>query len=207
MKPSSAILESSNRLVDQEPGYEFTTWKESSLLSAFNWAVSILADLRPEIFAKPKKVTLTEGGYMSIPECDRFLPPYVLLDKKGQFVRDLVQGTVRGSLRTRKLCSDDGGPYYFNKLSEVAFEVFPPLDANDAGWQVQGLCASAPQAEHVDEEIPVPTYMRAAILELMLHYAHMYDTEAVPSRDRAAVHWNNAMTIINPAGGTRRANQ
>lgn len=207
MKPSSLIKEASDRLVDQEPGFEYTTWKKEQLLAAFNWAVSIIADLKPETFATPMVVTLTAGSSMKVEDCDQFLPPYVLLDKNGRFVRDLVQGTVRGSLRTRKLCGGDDGPYYFNKRGESSFEVFPPLELDDAGWQVEGQCASAPQAQSEDEDIAVPGHLRAVVLELMMHYAHMYDTEATTSRDRAAVHWNNAMSLINPTGGTRRASQ
>lgn len=207
MKPSSLIKQSSDRLVDQEPGFEYTTWSEPQLLAAFNWAVSIIADLKPEVFMRAKTVTLTGGGSVSLEDCDRFLPPFVLVDKNGRFVRDLVQGTVRGSLRTRQLCSDDDGPYYFNQLGENSFEVFPPMEGNDKGWKVRGQCASAPQAESQEDDIAVPTYLRAAMIELMMHYAHMYDTEAVPSRDRAAVHWNNAMTLINPNAGGRRASQ
>ena len=44
MKPSSLIKEASDRLVDQEPGFQYTTWKKEQLLAAFNWAVSIIAD-------------------------------------------------------------------------------------------------------------------------------------------------------------------
>lgn len=206
MKPSSLIKESSDRLVDQEPGFEYTTWSEPQLLAAFNWAASILADLKPELFMQGKSIKLSGGeNNISLDDCDRFLPPYVLLDKNGRFVRDLVQGTVRGSLRTKKLCSDVGGPYYFNQLGENSFEVFPPLEDNAAGWQVRGQCASAPQAQSVEDDVRIPVHMRAAMIELMMHYAHMYDTEAVPSRDRAAVHWNNAMTLINPNAGGRRA--
>jgi hypothetical protein len=142
MKPSSLIKEASDRLVDQEPGFQYTTWKKEQLLAAFNWAVSIIADLKPETFATPMAITLTTGSSLKLEDCDRFLPPYILLDKNGRYVRDLVQGTVRGSLRTRKLCGDDNGPYYFNKLGESSFEVFPPLDSNDAAGRSRG---SAPR--------------------------------------------------------------
>lgn len=206
MKPSSLILESSNRLVDQEPGFEFTTWSESQLLSAFNWAVSIIADMRPEVFSKPMTIDLPAGGTFQMTDCDTFLPPYTLLNRRGEFVRDLAQGSVRGSLRTRPMCGTDGGPYYFNKVGDSTFEIFPANEGGH-GYKIQGICAQAPQAEDVDTEIPLPVRLRAAVAELMMSYAHMYDTEAVPSRDRASMHWNNAMTIIVPQRGRSNANQ
>lgn len=202
MKPSGVIKEASDRLVDQEPGFEFTTWSKNQLLSGFNWALTIIADMKPEVFATPLTLPLPQGGMVQLAQCDTFLPPYRLLNRKGEFIRDLAQGSVRGSLRTRPLCSAAGGPFYFNKIGDGVFEIFPAND-EETGYQVQGICAQAPQAQHMEEDIDLPLRLRGAVLELMLHYAHMYDTEAVPSRDRAAVHWNNAMQIINPNGGRR----
>lgn len=207
MQPVELIRTVSDRLVDSEPGYENTTWTRSQLLNAFNWAMSTIADLRPQVFARPARVTLGAGGMTEVQDCDRLSPPFILLDRKGQFVRDLVPGRVRGALRTRSMCGGkEAGPYYFTQLSDASFEVFPPLGDNEQGWQVEGLCLATPHACSEEDEIQLPRYLVSATEELMMYYALTYEVDSQTETAAAASHLKLGLSLVGSTEDKQHAN-
>ena len=61
-------------------------------------------------------------------------------------------------------------------------------------------CYNTPEIDSADTVIKLPSHWKPALFELMLYYAYGVDIESVPNRDRSAVHWNNAVTIMAALG-------
>jgi len=205
-----AIYQTSDRLVDQEAGYEFTTWTELQLLDAFNFALGVVASRRPSAYASWVDMDLREGSGQEVgPGCEQVLSLGALKGSNGEYLDELTFTRPMNPLVKRlALCGpsspcDDASldgdgeyrPVTIEQVGDRGFRVWPPVPAGK-DYSMEVLCFKSPSAEHLDSDVHLPNSLRPALLEIMMYYAHMYDIEAVPSRDRAAKHWEAAMTLL-----------
>lgn len=197
------ITQVSTRLVDQEVGYEFTTWTESQLLDAFNWSLQVAAGRSRADFSRWVTTTLQAGSLHDVKApCEAVLGVGNLYSPHGESLGALdIIRPMPAALKRKPFCGTSGchghegyRPVGVELSGPRSFRIWPEVPG--AGYKLEVFCFSTPQADHLDQHVDVPVRLYAALQELMLYYAHMYDIEAVPSRDRANRHWDAAMAIL-----------
>lgn len=197
--PREAIRVVLDRLVDDEIGFEFTTWTEDKLFEAFVWALHAVASRAKGQFTSWKRIQLQPGDIQTPAECDEILAVGAVHDRYGREIADLhsevpLPPGLKSLARCR--CQDDGEytPFSLEITDPQHLMLWPPVP--DAGYQLQVQCFSVPEVSDLDTDVRLPSTVYSAILEAMMYYAHMYDLEAVPSRDRAQRHWDVAMQLL-----------
>lgn len=196
------ITQISDRLVDQEEGYEFTTWTQPQLLNAFNWSLQFIARQDKEPFTSWSRVEIPPDGIIELgADCEEVRGVGGLYDPNGNYVSDLDMITpLLSSLRRVPFCGGkDWRPGGVERYGDRSLRVWPGPQTE--GYELQVRCMSVPQADDFDADVDVPTSLLSVVQELMLYYGHMYDIEAVPSRDRAAKHMEVALIGLGVGRG------
>ena len=196
----------SRYLRDNEPDYEFTHWEESELASFLERAVYLVSSVRPSLFTSKVEVPLVAGSIQTIPDtCHEFVS--VVGQKNADGGITAVRKTTSKMALALKfpVCSiNTTGDYevsswrYDEDDSKTVY-VDPPVPAGSTGTLVVS-CYNVPEVDSATTKLHLPAHWQPALFELMLYYAYGVDIESVPNRDRSAVHWNNAVTIMAALG-------
>lgn len=199
----SVMRRVSDRLTDQEVGYEFELYTKAQVLAAFNWALAVVAQTRPELFSRPKRVTLQAGDSQVINVCDKITAIVgVYVDGESQIIPADMSRLNSLTRNMFQKCKDQSGRYhisYAGLASDNAINLYPPVP-EDKVVELDVLCMQTPVAESEDSAVDVPSYVSAAVEELMLYYLYDIDNESVPNRERSIKHWEVATTLL---GGNR----
>lgn len=197
--PISVMTRVSERLTDQELGYEFELYTKVQTLSAFNWALATISQVSPQSFAKPKRVTLQAGEVQTIEGCERVIQSTdVYVNGEYASTPDDMSRLNKHLRRGRKCLSDDPEKYrlqYMQISGDNTINVYPPIP-EDTTVELDVFCACTPQAESEGSFVDVKPNLIPIIEELMLYYLYDIDSESVPNRGRSATHWEVAMTLL-----------
>lgn len=200
------ITEVSTYLVDQDPDAPFEHWSEDDLLGYFRMAVEIIASTQKEKFIKRVSMPLVAGSIQTTPDrCQDLSSVLGQTDAQGRVIshpRRVVSNGIhlQGRIGCPDCRADTTGEYridswrYDDNDPNVLY-VDPPVPEGVSA-SLELTCFSPPRVDNMDTEVDLGAQLRPAIFELMLYYAYGVDTESVPSRDRSAVHWSNAMTLL-----------
>lgn len=207
ISPRALVEEVSNYLVDQDPDFPFEHWTEDDLLHYFRLAVEIVANAQREKFIKRTSMPLVAGSLQTVPEaCHDVSSVLGQADSKGR-VKSFPRQTSKNALHlVGKIgCKDchaeaSSSDYTMDSWSydpndNNILYVDPPVPDGVTGT-LELMCFSPPKIDSIDSDVDLGSQLRPVIFELMLYYAWGVDTESVPSRDRSAVHWNNAFTLL-----------
>ena len=195
----SVIERISRRLEDQESGYTYAHWKEVDLLAAANYALRIIGQYQPRQFGEMKTFDLPSDGMLHT-ECASFLPPYTLLDRAGQRIRNLATTEETASAWDMKLCTGKGGPLYLVSRAEREYEAHP-MNRGD-NYKVRGLCITIPTM-NLDSQVPLTDDLVPVMDELMMYYAYSYDKTSSQYTGKGQAHWMNAMMLLGVTDGKR----
>lgn len=194
-------------LRDHEENYEFNHWTEPELANFLQLAVKLVSSTKPSLFTTKVELKLVPGAIQSVPDsCEEFV------SVAGQITVDGGVVPVRKSTSTlalnlnRPICTaaSSSGDYVvsawrYDPDDYSTIYVDPPVPAGtDATLSIR--CYNTPTIDSADANIKLPSHWEPALFELMLYYAYGVDIESVPNRDRSAVHWNNAVTIMAALG-------
>lgn len=206
MNARQLIDEVSTYLVDQDPYAPFEHWSETDLLNYLRLAVALVASTQKDKFTQRVRTQLVAGAVQTMPpSCVEFQRVVGQVGLAGDLIsyprraygNDLH---LQGKIGCRDCLIRADGEYEISSWSydsadTSVFYVEPPVP-NDVAVEVEIACFVPPTVDTLDSAIPLGLHYRPALFELMLYYAYGVDTESVPSRDRAAVHWNNALMLL-----------
>ena len=196
---------------NQEETESYVHWTQEDILSYFKYAVAIIAAANKEDFNSAVKVDLRPGALQDVPpSCPDLVDIVGVIEADGQ-LSSYTRKTATDFIRRFKLpyCRTEtayGAKYEMSSwgfLNGTTTQVLvdPPVPS---GAKVTMLvtCFVQPTINTPDDDVPGLDRHKAAIFELMLYYAWGIDTESISSRERSAVHWANAMTLLG-VGATR----
>ena len=198
----------SRYLRDNEEGYEFTHWTEPELASFLERAVYLVSSVRPSLFTTRISVPLVAGSVQSIPEsCEEFVSVLGQQEADGS-ITAIRKTTSKMALGLKfPICSaSTTGDYevsswrYDEDDSRTVY-VDPPVPTGSTGTLVIS-CYNVPEIDSAEAILQLPAHWQPALFELMLYYGYGVDIESVANRDRSAVHWNNAVTIMAALGAS-----
>lgn len=196
--------EISRYLVDQEPDYEFTHWTEEDILDFSRDALRITAMNLKGMFTTNKVVDLQPGALQTLPAgCTEFVSVIGNVDKHGVLTDIVGRTSLRATqMIHRPVClRSDAGPGYrvaswqFDLSNMHSFYVQPPVPANVRA-KVMIACYGVPRVLSLDDELPVPDHLIPILKEFILYYAYGRDTESVPARQYADMHWKNGVALL-----------
>lgn len=194
MIPADLVEEAARFVADYEPDYEFTRWTEQNWFDAFRYALSMLVLVRPGEFTQTHRVKLQPGSRQTLPSgCDRMLST---VDPLREVKRENL-GLMAGRPDCTPEFKGEYKPtsYSFDKHDHRAFYVHPDVpDAADAHMTI--ACSFTPWPEHEQQDVDVDNRYRSVVLDFMLWYAFGFDTESVPSRNRAQAHFEAATKAL-----------
>lgn len=190
-----------------DSSYRNEHWREEELLTYFRLAVSIVASMQRDKFVKRVSVPLVSGAVQTIPEqCRESVKVLGQTDDTGKIVsfprktptsamhlygkvgcRDCTASVSADNYRVNSWQYDEDDP---NTLY-----VEPPVP-DGANATLEITCFVPPTVSDADDSVDLGDQLRPAVFELMLYYAYGRDTESVPARDRSAMHWNNAVSLL-----------
>lgn len=195
MRASDLIDEAARFMADFDPDCPFVRWSEQNWFDAFRYALSLVAAYRPNDFSESHSITLVPGARQTLPSgCDKMLSTVDPIRKTSRKTLGLVKGRP---CCDHDVSSDNYEPNSFQTVSgdDRAIYLDPPAP-DDVSGTLDVVCQSTPQPDSIDEDVRVQGWLRAPILDFMLWYAFGYDTEAVPSRDRAKEHYEAAVAAL-----------
>lgn len=195
-------------LRDHEEGYEFTHWTERELAHFLELAMELVSSVRPSMFTTRIEVSLVPGAIQSVPEtCSEFVSVLGQKDSDGAITPIRKSSSKMALSLNFPLCyATTKGDYVvsawrYDEDDAKTIYVDPPVPVGSSAKLVLS-CYNVPDIESADATIKLPSQWKPALFELMLYYAYGVDIESVPNRDRSAVHWNNAVTIMAALGAT-----
>lgn len=199
MRVFEYLKEVSDRVSDQEPGFEFETWTVQQVLASLNAAYQALAGIVPDRFSTIVDVPLHLGDIQHS-GCERLLGLLGLYNAAGLYIRTLeslskVNPNVIKRLQKMNCSVIDNGPIAADIISAVEIRVYPPVTSQTTDM-IKARCLRVPVANSVDDELHIPTDLRAAFQEFMLYYLYDIDSEGVPNRARSELHWTNAFALL-----------
>lgn len=193
MRPYSLIEEAARYVADYEPDFEFTRWTERNWFDAFRYALSMVVMFRPGEFTDTHEMKLRPGSRQMLPaDCDQMLS---VVDP----IREMDRKSV-GLTRGRPVCESDSDryearAYAYDREDPRAFYVYPPVPEG-ADATITVTCSSTPWPHNMDEDVVISNRYRGVLLDFMLWYAFGFDTESVPSRNRAEAHFKAATDAL-----------
>lgn len=211
--------EISRYLVDHEEDYEFTHWTEDDILDYSRDALRIVAMNLKAAFTANKVVDLQPGTLQTLPMgCAEFVSVVGNVDKHGVLTDTVGRTSLRATqMLHRPVCQrSDAGPGYrvsswqYDLSSLASFYVQPPVP-NNAKAKVMIVCYGVPRLLSLDDELAVPEHLIPILKEFILYYAYGRDTESVPARQYAELHWKNGVALLgaerqSPAVATVQTN-
>lgn len=197
--------EISRYLVDQEEDYEFTHWTEVDILDYCRDAARIVAMNLKASFTTNKVMDLKPGSLQTLPAgCSEFVSVVGNVDKYGVLIDTVGRTSFRAQQTLhRPLCvRSDAGPGYrvsswqFDVSNLSAFYLQPPVPAGIKA-RIMIACYGIPTIRSLDDELPIPDSLIPILKEFILYYAYGRDTESVPARQYADMHWKNGVTLLS----------
>lgn len=209
------VEEVSIYLVDQDPDAPYEHWSETDLLSYFRLAVGIVASIQKDKFVRRVSMPIVAGAVQTAPDiCHDMMNILGQYDSSGvltNFPRRVIMdgmhlsGKIGCPTNMRGADADnyvvDSWRYDSSNPNIIYIDPPAPTGVNAT---LEITCFAPPRVDTLDSEVDLGDQLRPAIFELMLYYAYGVDTESVPSRDRSAVHWNNAFALLGLDGGTTK---
>ncbi len=197
------VAQVSRYLSDQERGFEFEHWSEDDLFDYFRQAVLVVSARFRSRFTARTEVVLVPGQQQKLPDTCEGMADRYITDASGKVLSSVdtsaavkfpgtVCATDRAFAPTGFRYDDASGQYFF---------IDPPAPA-DVSASVFVNCYIPPDPASVDEAVDLPSIVGPAVFEFMLYYAWGTDTEAVPLRERSALHWANGMILLGEATKT-----
>lgn len=191
----SIMVRVSERLTDQEPDYEFELYTETTVLSAFNWALSAISQVRPDLFTQQKTLPIAHGATHTVAGCDHITSiTGVIVDGELDTTFTPMSASNR-FLRRRQVCTEKYRAVHVGLSGLNNVSLHPPVP-DDVDVSLLVMCAYTPQADSVDAMVDIPVRLHSVVEELMLYYLYNIDAESVPNRDRAGAHYNVAMALL-----------
>lgn len=197
MRPSDLITEAAQFVADYDPELPFVRWTEENWFNAFRYALSMVSLLKPDEFTTQVTIPLMPGSRQSLPPaCDRVLSPVDPIRKTSRRAANMLAGrpscveTFSGDYKVSS--------YHYDTSDKDALYVDPPVPAG-ANATLTITCTTVPWPKSVDEDVSANQRLHAPILDIMLWYAFGFDTESVPSRDRAQAHLKAAADALGVA--------
>lgn len=194
-------------LRDHEADFEFTHWEERELAGFLQLAVELVSSTKPSLFTSRVDVKLVAGAIQSVPDsCQEFVSVTGQKDVDGVITPVRKSSSKMALSLRRPICqaTSSTGEYLisawrYDPDDYNTIYVDPPVPTGvDATLTIS--CYNTPEIASADTVIKLPSHWKPALFELMLYYAYGVDIESVPNRDRSAVHWNNAVTIMAALG-------
>ena len=197
-----ASVEVARYLSDLEEGYEHTHWSELDLLQYYRLALAMVATWNKKDFAVKTAVEVVGGAVQTLPPPCQGVADTVYTDANGRLLPAKSVGSMTKNVPLRckgaKAYSPTGVAIDPNNTNAVYVD--PPVPEGETAT-IYVNCFVAPKPASLDEELNIPVHLEPLIFELMLYYAWGVDTESAPSRERSALHWQNAVFITNSIAG------
>lgn len=189
----------SDRLSDQEPGFEFETWTEQQVLAALNAAYSAISGVVPDRFSKVVDISLQLGDVQDS-QCVKLLAIWGLYNSAGLYIRSLESlSKVNPNIMKRLYkmgCREQGSPpVAADIISATQIRIYPPV-TSPTNNTIRVSCLHVPIANTIQDLLEVPPDLLSAFQEFMLYYLYDIDNESIPNRDRSGTHWANAFTLL-----------
>lgn len=197
--------EVSRYLVDQETDYEFTHWTEADILDYTRDAARVLAMNLKNSFTTNKVVELQPGALQTLPAgCSEFVSVVGNVDKHGNLTDTVGKTSMKWQQTlSRPVCQRSGNgtgykvtSWQFDVTNLNAFYVQPPVPPGQSP-EVMIACFGIPPVESLDDELPIPDHLIPILKEFVMYYAYGRDTESVPARQYAEMHWKNGVMLLS----------
>lgn len=184
-------------LVDNEPGYENTTYTEDDLFTYVAWGMAVIANIQKSKFTTTQTFDLTPGMVQVLPPDVELVDLLSVTSDGEETIPRRSNAVFRGKMLR---CGTDATRYkmdnwQYDPASPNTFTVKPPVPS-EGSHTYMATVFSVPEVKSKDGTIAANMMYTPVLIELVLYYAYGVDTESVPNRDRSASHWANAMTLL-----------
>lgn len=179
-----ALLQPDEVLKDTAPGHVFTAFPRSLLLQWFNDGVCLLGRLRPDLFSRPRVITLVPGAEQNVADCSVFGQVISQVQADGRETPVRRTSYLAGQAWLKPSCRKPSDPYRidsfrFDPTQKTTFYIEPPVPP---GREIKAkiLCTTIPPSltlADLNEEVDLDCYQFAMVKHYMLSQAYAQDSD------------------------------
>ncbi len=193
----AVLQECSNDLNDQEPGFQYQRWSQSTLLGYFNDALRQIAIRRPDEMVAEVSLPLQFGERQSLPSQYRSIIDILTSqdDSCGTGAR-MVRGDweVWAAFNVPNTCTPAGTPYrgrdwFYNPNHPRVFFVWPSVPAGATASVMASVVIAPPEyttSQYNTTVVDPWLKYLPAVIAWVKHRAYLVDTESMASQAKAA---------------------
>jgi hypothetical protein len=179
-----ALEQSDRDLKDFGPVRQFVNYPRELLLQWYNDGLCLLGRLRPDVFARPRIVTLSPGAEQQVEDCSVFGSAVAQVHPDGRDTPIRRTSYLAGQAWTKPSCRRPSDPYTvqgyrFDPTQKTTFYVEPPVPPGKE-VKVKILCSFIPPEltlADLDQPLDFDCYQFAMVKHYVLSQAYAQDSD------------------------------